>query len=127
MITHLCHFFVKKKNNKGSEIFTKLKTINKNESFIIDGAFSNAYNDIPQISVIDPNQIVLESASTDDEKIQNALDTISSITSLNNTKINYSLYLPTSLSGDVTMEWKSSDTTLINNSGKITRPRRQSK
>ena len=114
--------FVKKKNSQGSEIFAKLKTINKNESFTLDGAFSNAYNDIPQISVIDPNQIVLESASTDDEKIQNALDAISSITSLNNTKINYSLYLPTSLSGDVTMEWKSSDTALINNSGKITRP-----
>ncbi len=114
--------FVKKKNSKGSEIFSKLKTINKNESFTIDGAFSNAYNDVPQISLIDPEQIVTESATTDEEKIEKALDAISSITSLNNTKINYSLYLPTSLSDGVTLSWKSDNTSLMSNDGKVVRP-----
>lgn len=114
--------FIKKKNNKGSEIFAKLKTINKNESFIINGAFSNAYSGIPQISLTDPSQIVIESASTDEEKIAKAEEAISSVTSLNNTKINYSLYLPTFLSDGTVMEWKSSNTSLLSNDGKINRP-----
>lgn len=113
--------FIKKKLSTSS-MFKNFDYIKKYEYFTIAGAFSNAYEGIPQISLSSPNQIVVNTPSSEQEIISKAKQTISNITSLNNKKINYSLYLPTTLSDNVTLSWSSNNTSILSDKGVVTRP-----
>ncbi len=113
--------FIKKKLAKAS-LFSPFNSIKKYEYFTIDGMFSNAYENNIQLSFTDPSQIVVETPTTDDEKITKAKRTISYITDLDKKTIDYSLYLPTKLSDGVSLTWSSNNTSVMSNTGKVTRP-----
>lgn len=113
--------FIKKKLAKAS-MFSPFESIKKYEYFTIDGMFSNAYENNIQLSFTDPSQIVVETPTTDDEKLAKAKRTISYITDLDKKTIDYSLYLPTKLSDGVSLSWSSNNTSVMPNTGKVTRP-----
>ena len=114
--------FIKRQVKTASQINSKLTEVGLNNYFTIQGGFSNAFDSIPQFNITDPSQIIVNTIDTEEQKIRYAEDLIDGITSLNNTKINYSLELPTTAEFGVSFSWSSSNTACLTNAGKVIRP-----
>ena len=95
-----------------NDIESIFNTLNTKDTFSINGAFADYYKS---------SQIVLTSAELSFEK-KVAIVEANSISSLNNSNVYKDISLPTSGLYNSKIEWTSSNTLVVSNSGKVTRP-----
>lgn len=114
--------FFKKFISNGDKIVDKINSAGPGNKFVINGGFATAYQGSPQVVVSDPSQIEVTEITTEEQKLEYAKGLVSSLTNLNGKKVYTSQYFPTSGDYGVTFKYESSNTAILSNSGKITRP-----
>lgn len=101
-----------------NDIESIFNTLNTKDTFSINGAFADYYKS-SQIILTSANQIVANELSFE-KKV--AIVEANSISSLNNSNVYKDISLPTSGLYNSKIEWTSSNTLIVSNSGKVTRP-----
>lgn len=101
-----------------NDIESIFNTLNTKDTFSINGAFADYYKS-SQIVLTSANQIVANELSFE-KKV--AIVEANSISSLNNSNVYKDISLPTSGLYNSKIEWTSSNTLIVSNSGKVTRP-----
>lgn len=101
-----------------NDIESIFNTLNTKDTFSINGAFADYYKS-SQIVLTSADQIVADELSFE-KKV--AIVEANSISSLNNSNIYKDISLPTSGLYNSKIEWTSSNTLVVSNSGKVTRP-----
>lgn len=101
-----------------NDIESIFNTLNTKDTFSINGAFADYYKS-SQIVLTSANQIVADELSFE-KKV--AIVEANSISSLNNSNVYKDISLPTSGLYNSKIEWTSSNTLVVSNSGKVTRP-----
>lgn len=101
-----------------NDIESIFNTLNTKDTFSINGAFSDYYKS-SQIVLTSADQIVADELSFE-KKV--AIVEANSISSLNNSNVYKDISLPTSGLYNSKIEWTSSNTLIVSNSGKVTRP-----
>lgn len=101
-----------------NDIESIFNTLNTKDTFSINGAFANYYKS-SQIVLTSADQIVADELSFE-KKV--AIVEANSISSLNNSNVYKDISLPTSGLYNSKIEWTSSNTLIVSNSGKVTRP-----
>lgn len=101
-----------------NDIESIFNTLNTKDTFSINGAFADYYKS-SQIVLTSADQIVADELSFE-KKV--AIIEANSISSLNNSNVYKDISLPTSGLYNSKIEWTSSNTLVVSNSGKITRP-----
>lgn len=101
-----------------NDIESIFNTLNTKDTFSINGAFADYYKS-SQIVLTSADQIVADELSFE-KKV--AIIEANSISSLNNSNVYKDISLPTSGLYNSKIEWTSSNTLIVSNSGKVTRP-----
>lgn len=101
-----------------NDIESIFNTLNTKDTFSINGAFADYYKS-SQIVLTSADQIVADELSFE-KKV--AIVEANSISSLNNSNVYKDISLPTSGLYNSKIEWTSSNTLIVSNSGKVTRP-----
>lgn len=101
-----------------NDIESIFNTLNTKDTFSINGAFADYYKS-SQIVLTSADQIVADELSFE-KKV--AIVEANSISSLNNSNVYKDISLPTSGLYNSKIEWTSSNTLVVSNSGKVTRP-----
>lgn len=101
-----------------NDIESIFNTLNTKDTFSINGAFADYYKS-SQIVLTSADQIVAYELSFE-KKV--AIVEANSISSLNNSNVYKDISLPTSGLYNSKIEWTSSNTLVVSNSGKVTRP-----
>lgn len=101
-----------------NDIESIFNTLNTKDTFSINGAFADYYKS-SQIVLTSADQIVADELSF---KKKVAIVEANSISSLNNSNVYKDISLPTSGLYNSKIEWTSSNTLIVSNSGKVTRP-----
>lgn len=101
-----------------NDIESIFNTLNTKDTFSINGAFADYYKS-SQIVLTSADQIVADELSFE-KKV--AIIEANSISSLNNSNVYKDISLPTSGLYNSKIEWTSSNTLVVSNSGKVTRP-----
>ena len=101
-----------------NDIESIFNTLNTKDTFSINGAFADYYKS-SQIVLTSADQIVTDELSFE-KKV--AIIEANSISSLNNSNVYKDISLPTSGLYNSKIEWTSSNTLIVSNSGKVTRP-----
>lgn len=101
-----------------NDIESIFNTLNTKDTFSINGAFADYYKS-SQIVLTSADQIVADELSF---KKKVAIVEANSISSLNNSNVYKDISLPTSGLYNSKIEWTSSNTLVVSNSGKVTRP-----
>lgn len=101
-----------------NDIESIFNTLNTKDTFSINGAFADYYKS-SQIVLTSAVQIVADELSFE-KKV--AIIEANSISSLNNSNVYKDISLPTSGLYNSKIEWTSSNTLVVSNSGKVTRP-----
>lgn len=101
-----------------NDIESIFNTLNTKDTFSINGAFTDYYKS-SQIVLTSADQIVADELSFE-KKV--AIIEANSISSLNNSNVYKDISLPTSGLYNSKIEWTSSNTLVVSNSGKVTRP-----
>lgn len=101
-----------------NDIESIFNTLNTKDTFSINGAFADYYKS-SQIVLTSADQIVTDELSFE-KKV--AIVEANSISSLNNSNVYKDISLPTSGLYNSKIEWTSSNTLVVSNSGKVTRP-----
>lgn len=101
-----------------NDIESIFNTLNTKDTFSINGAFADYYKS-SQIVLTSADQIVADELSF---KKKVAIIEANSISSLNNSNVYKDISLPTSGLYNSKIEWTSSNTLVVSNSGKVTRP-----
>lgn len=101
-----------------NDIESIFNTLNIKDTFSINGAFADYYKS-SQIVLTSADQIVADELSFE-KKV--AIVEANSISSLNNSNVYKDISLPTSGLYNSKIEWTSSNTLIVSNSGKVTRP-----
>lgn len=101
-----------------NDIESIFNTLNIKDTFSINGAFADYYKS-SQIVLTSADQIVADELSFE-KKV--AIVEANSISSLNNSNVYKDISLPTSGLYNSKIEWTSSNTLVVSNSGKVTRP-----
>lgn len=101
-----------------NDIESIFNTLNTKDTFSINGAFADYYKS-SQIVLTSADQIVADELSF---KKKVAIIEANSISSLNNSNVYKDISLPTSGLYNSKIEWTSSNTLIVSNSGKVTRP-----
>lgn len=101
-----------------NDIESIFNTLNTKDTFSINGAFADYYKS-SQIVLTSADQIVADELSFE-KKV--AIIEANSISSLNNSNVYKDISLPTSSLYNSKIEWTSSNTLIVSNSGKVTRP-----
>lgn len=101
-----------------NDIESIFNTLNTKDTFSINGAFADYYKS-SQIVLTSADQIVADELSFE-KKV--AIIEANSISSLNNSNVYKDISLPTSGLYNSKIEWISSNTLIVSNSGKVTRP-----
>lgn len=101
-----------------NDIESIFNTLNTKDTFSINGAFADYYKS-SQIVLTSADQIVTDELSFE-KKV--AIIEANSISSLNNSNVYKDISLPTSGLYNSKIEWTSSNTLVVSNSGKVTRP-----
>lgn len=101
-----------------NDIESIFNTLNTKDTFSINGAFADYYKS-SQIVLTSTDQIVADELSFE-KKV--AIIEANSISSLNNSNVYKDISLPTSGLYNSKIEWTSSNTLVVSNSGKVTRP-----
>lgn len=101
-----------------NDIESFFNTLNTKDTFSINGAFADYYKS-SQIVLTSADQIVADELSFE-KKV--AIVEANSISSLNNSNVYKDISLPTSGLYNSKIEWTSSNTLIVSNSGKVTRP-----
>ncbi len=101
-----------------NDIESIFNTLNTKDTFSINGAFADYYKS-SQIVLTSADQIVADELSFE-KKV--AIIEANSISSLNNSNVYKDIPLPTSGLYNSKIEWTSSNTLIVSNSGKVTRP-----
>ena len=101
-----------------NDIESIFNTLNTKDTFSINGAFADYYKS-SQIVLTSADQIVADELSFE-KKV--AIVEANSISSLNNSNVYKDIFLPTSGLYNSKIEWTSSNTLVVSNSGKVTRP-----
>lgn len=101
-----------------NDIESIFNTLNTKDTFSINGAFADYYKS-SQIVLTSADQIVADGLSFE-KKV--AIIEANSISSLNNSNVYKDISLPTSGLYNSKIEWTSSNTLVVSNSGKVTRP-----
>lgn len=101
-----------------NDIESVFNTLNTKDTFSINGAFADYYKS-SQIVLTSADQIVADELSFE-KKV--AIVEANSISSLNNSNVYKDISLPTSGLYNSKIEWTSSNTLVVSNSGKVTRP-----
>lgn len=101
-----------------NDIESIFNTLNTKDTFSINGAFADYYKS-SQIVLPSADQIVADELSFE-KKV--AIVEANSISSLNNSNVYKDISLPTSGLYNSKIEWTSSNTLIVSNSGKVTRP-----
>lgn len=101
-----------------NDIQSIFNTLNTKDTFSINGAFADYYKS-SQIVLTSADQIVADELSFE-KKV--AIVEANSISSLNNSNVYKDISLPTSGLYNSKIEWTSSNTLVVSNSGKVTRP-----
>lgn len=101
-----------------NDIESIFNTLNTKDTFSINGAFADYYKS-SQIVLTSADQIVADELSFE-KKV--AIVEANSISSLNNSNVYKDISLPTSGLYKSKIEWTSSNTLVVSNSGKVTRP-----
>lgn len=101
-----------------NDIESIFNTLNTKDTFSINGAFADYYKS-SQIVLTSADQIVADKLSFE-KKV--AIVEANSISSLNNSNVYKDISLPTSGLYNSKIEWTSSNTLVVSNSGKVTRP-----
>lgn len=101
-----------------NDIESIFNTLNTKDTFSINGAFADYYKS-SQIVLTSADQIVADELSFE-KKV--AIVEANSISSLNNSNVYKDISLPTSGLYSSKIEWTSSNTLVVSNSGKVTRP-----
>lgn len=101
-----------------NDIESFFNTLNTKDTFSINGAFADYYKS-SQIVLTSADQIVADELSFE-KKV--AIIEANSISSLNNSNVYKDISLPTSGLYNSKIEWTSSNTLIVSNSGKVTRP-----
>ena len=101
-----------------NDIESIFNTLNTKNTFSINGAFADYYKS-SQIVLTSADQIVADELSFE-KKV--AIVEANSISSLNNSNVYKDISLPTSGLYNSKIEWTSSNTLVVSNSGKVTRP-----
>lgn len=100
-----------------NDIESIFNTLNTKDTFSINGAFADYYKS-SQIVLTSADQIVADELSFE-KKV--AIVEANSISSLNNSNVYKDISLPTSGLYNSKIEWTSSNTLIVSNSGKVTR------
>lgn len=101
-----------------NDIESIFNTLNTKDTFSINGAFADYYKS-SQIVLTSADQIVADELSFE-KKV--TIVEANSISSLNNSNVYKDISLPTSGLYNSKIEWTSSNTLIVSNSGKVTRP-----
>ena len=101
-----------------NDIESIFNTLNTKDTFSINGAFADYYKS-SQIVLTSADQIVADELSFE-KKV--AIVEANSISSLNNSNVYKDISLPTSGLYNSKIEWTSSNTLIVSNSGKVTKP-----
>lgn len=101
-----------------NDIESIFNTLNTKDTFSINGAFADYYKS-SQFVLTSADQIVADELSFE-KKV--AIVEANSISSLNNSNVYKDISLPTSGLYNSKIEWTSSNTLVVSNSGKVTRP-----
>lgn len=101
-----------------NDIESIFNTLNTKDTFSINGAFADYYKS-SQIVLTSADQIIADELSF---KKKVAIVEANSISSLNNSNVYKDISLPTSGLYNSKIEWTSSNTLVVSNSGKVTRP-----
>lgn len=101
-----------------NDIESIFNTLNTKDTFSINGAFADYYKS-SQIVLTSADQIVADELSFE-KKV--AIIEANSISSLKNSNVYKDISLPTSGLYNSKIEWTSSNTLVVSNSGKVTRP-----
>lgn len=101
-----------------NDIESIFNTLNTKDTFSINGAFADYYKS-SQIVLTSADQIVADELSFE-KKV--AIIEANSISSLNNSNVYKDISLPASGLYNSKIEWTSSNTLVVSNSGKVTRP-----
>lgn len=101
-----------------NDIESIFNTLNTKDTFSINGVFADYYKS-SQIVLTSADQIVADELSF---KKKVAIVEANSISSLNNSNVYKDISLPTSGLYNSKIEWTSSNTLIVSNSGKVTRP-----
>lgn len=101
-----------------NDIESIFNTLNTKDTFSINGAFADYYKS-SQIVLTSADQTVADELSFE-KKV--AIVEANSISSLNNSNVYKDISLPTSGLYNSKIEWTSSNTLVVSNSGKVTRP-----
>lgn len=101
-----------------NDIESIFNTLNTKDTFSINGAFADYYKS-SQIVLTSADQIIADELSF---KKKVAIIEANSISSLNNSNVYKDISLPTSGLYNSKIEWTSSNTLVVSNSGKVTRP-----
>lgn len=101
-----------------NDIESIFNTLNTKDTFSINGAFADYYKS-SQIVLTSADQIVADELSFE-KKV--AIIEANSISSLNNSNVYKDISLPTSGLYNSKIEWTSTNTLIVSNSGKVTRP-----
>lgn len=101
-----------------NDIESIFNTLNTKDTFSINGAFADYYKS-SQIVLTSADQIVADELSFE-KKV--AIVEANSISSLNNSNVYKDISLPTSGLYNSKIEWTSSNTLVVSNFGKVTRP-----
>lgn len=101
-----------------NDIESIFNTLNTKDTFSINGAFADYYKSSP-IVLTSADQIVADELSFE-KKV--AIIEANSISSLKNSNVYKDISLPTSGLYNSKIEWTSSNTLVVSNSGKVTRP-----
>ena len=101
-----------------NDIESIFNTLNTKDTFSINGAFADYYKS-SHIVLTSADQIVADELSFE-KKV--AIVEANSISSLNNSNVYKDISLPTSGLYNSKIEWTSSNTLIVSNSGKVTRP-----
>ena len=101
-----------------NDIESIFNTLNTKDTFSINGAFADYYKS-SQIVLTSADQIVADELSFE-KKV--AIVEANSISSLNNSNVYKDISLPISGLYNSKIEWTSSNTLIVSNSGKVTRP-----